>query len=94
MARLEIGSILNGGWESFQKDVIPPEAGPIQVLEMKKAFFGGAHVILATMLAVGDSDVPDEVGAQVLDSLHKELQAFAVGLVDNGPGGATDETWH
>lgn len=87
-------TILASGWESFRKDVISPAAGPTQVNEMQKAFYGGAHVILATMLAIANLDIPDEAAAMILESMHQELQKFAAGLPDNGPGGPTKDHWH
>ena len=93
MPRLAVGSIISGGWENFRKICIHKDAPPVQIEEMRKAFYGGAVVVLTAMNSIAEQDVPDEVGAQVLESLHNEVRAFARDLGDNGAGGLTDQIW-
>lgn len=88
---MKTGQILSGAWENFRKICIHKDAPPVQVDEMKKAFYAGCTTVLTTMAAIGEQDLPDEVGAAILESLHIEVKVFAQNLPDNGKGGLTDQ---
>jgi hypothetical protein len=70
-------------WQEFAVAVIPPAASPAQHREMRRAFYAGAHGMLGAALeAVGDNDVPEEVGMQWFKDRHDEGVAFGQAIVD------------
>lgn len=63
-------------WDSFHKEVIHKGAGPVQVQEMQRAFYGGAAVMFhETVLCTADNFSQAD-GVKVIESLHKELKVF------------------
>jgi hypothetical protein len=90
---LNSGQILRKAWESFNDICIHKDASQVQRDDMKKAFFGGAVTVLTTLMtiATGEKDLPDEVGAQIIEEMHIEAMQFAMGLPDNGAGGLMDQ---
>jgi hypothetical protein len=65
--------------------------GEVQLNEMRKAYFAGCHAVLSISAAIGGDEISEDVGVQVLDSMHREVRAFAASLPNNGKGGPTDE---
>lgn len=69
-------------WEEYRKAVIPPDASIIQVVECKKAFYGGASAYMSIILGAGNLDEsvePTEKDIKFLDDITNELQTFANG---------------
>jgi hypothetical protein len=63
-------------WVSYMDDVIPKDAPAVQIQESKRAFFGGAALVLQFALALGDDDVSEDEGVELLESLRRECEAF------------------
>jgi hypothetical protein len=63
-------------WDSFVRDVMPPDAGPEQRKEMRGAFYGGYHACLQMMVSMPDRIRSDEEGMDEVESLLHELNAF------------------
>ena len=61
-------------WTSYRKEVMHPEAPQLQITECKAAFYGGALAIFQAILTAPD-DVSEELGADYLETLRKEIQA-------------------
>lgn len=61
---------------------MPPDAGPAQIQEMRRAFFAGARSMLAIMQDVGDDDVSEDAGVIVLQEALEECQEFNEGIRD------------
>ena len=69
---------LQEAWSEFAAGIIPPNAPPMQREEMKKAFYGGAWIILSMMLnEIGPESVSEDEGMRRLQSWHDECHAFA-----------------
>jgi hypothetical protein len=64
-------------WESFERDVVPADAGFTQRREMKRSFYAGAHAMLHMVVHVGDDDVTEDNGVEVIKRLMNESDAFA-----------------
>lgn len=72
-------------WESYQQKVLPPDAGPVQIQECRRAFYAGARSLF-TLLAVGVSPGMDEPTADDLNMMQEisdELDEF-LGAVVSG----------
>jgi hypothetical protein len=64
-------------WASYERDVVPDTAGPIQRIESARAFYAGAQALLDLISGLGVDDISDDQGAAMIESLHQELKAFA-----------------
>jgi hypothetical protein len=64
-------------WESFERAVIPADAGPVQRQEMRRAFYAGAWSILCSVRHIGGNDsISEQDGAAMLESLVRECERF------------------
>lgn len=66
---------LKTAWDSFERDVIPRNAPPVQRSEMRNAFYAGAWSVIAELMGI-DHGVPDEVGIAIMDGLHRECVEY------------------
>ena len=64
-------------WDSFEKLVMPKEAGFTQRQEMRRAFYAGAQSMLFGIMETGESNVTEEAGAQIIEGYNQELSDFA-----------------
>ena len=65
------------GWESYRLNVLPDEAGEIQIKETRRAFFAGAAIIMETlMLALDPGDEPTDADMQRMADLQAEIDEF------------------
>jgi hypothetical protein len=65
-------------WAEYEKAIVPKNAGPTQVKETKRAFYGGCMSMLHILMAM--TDLSDNDGADLLELRHKELQEFGRSL--------------
>lgn len=63
-------------WESFRKAVIPPTAGPVQVQEMRRAFYAGAEAMWRINMAIGEDSVSEDGGVAILEGVNQEIRQF------------------
>ena len=83
--------IIEGSWADFKRTCIHPDAGPTQLEECKKAFYAGAMAVMQANITIADGDLTEVQGVQLIEGIWQECLLFAKGLLDNGPGGLTDE---
>jgi hypothetical protein len=68
---------LAAAWESFRARVIPKDAGPVQLQEMRRAFYAGAWALHTSMNAIAlNPEVPEDTATQLLESLVVEMEQF------------------
>lgn len=70
-------------WAEFERLVLAPagvNAGSVQHLEMRRAFYAGAATCLTEFMAVGNDDVDEDAGHAHLHAINDELMAFAENL--------------
>lgn len=77
-------------WEGFEKAILDPiNASPMQRLEMKKAFYGGALSVTHLMSQAADltpnTEEADDECSVLFQSLHDECLEFAISLTPTGP---------
>lgn len=64
-------------WDQF-KTVLDPKAPPVQVTEMRRAFYAGYQSCLAAGLQMADeSKDNDDIGATMIQRQWEECRAFA-----------------
>lgn len=64
-------------WDMFSALVIPKNAPPIQQQEMRRAFYAGAEAMTRIQFAVGDKNMSEEAGVQILEGCNDELRRFS-----------------
>ena len=65
-------------WLEFSLMVMPPNAPAVQRIEMRRAFYAGAHALLCLMqqkVSAGTDD-PTEADLDMMQGLSDELAAF------------------
>lgn len=72
------GQIIRALWDEFELITIPIQAPEIQRVEMKKAFYMGALVVMdQIVMKIGeDESVGEEEGALLLQQIHQECMSF------------------
>lgn len=63
-------------WNSFETDVMPEDAPPVQRQEMRRAFFAGAWSILCELERLSHPSIPEAEGLDRLHWLRFECEAF------------------
>lgn len=64
-------------WKSYQKEVLPPDAPPIQISECRQAFYGGAvacYSALMNNISFGHAPTPADV--EVVEDIQAEMADF------------------
>lgn len=69
-------------WETFRAQVLPKNAGPVQVDEMRKAFYAGAWALHCLLIA-GVSEGPDcqPEDERLMEELVAEMEEFTARLL-------------
>ena len=67
-------------WQTFRQVAIHPEAGPIQLREMKNAFYAGAAGYHAIMFSIADGSISKDAAKAIANGMVEELQAFRESL--------------
>jgi hypothetical protein len=65
-------------WHEFRRRVMPKDAGDVQLIEMRRAFFAGAWAYYALVMNV--LDVGEEATArdlEIMAALDAEMREFA-----------------
>lgn len=64
-------------WETFRRDALPGGLPSYQVREMRRAFYGGALSLLATIMKTLDpGDEPTEADMARMDDIKADLDLF------------------
>lgn len=69
-------------WVSYMDEVIPKGASPVQIQECKRAFVAGAKAVLGIVVAIGEDDVSEEQGVEILEGLQGECRAFVADVLE------------
>ena len=71
------GKLIEAGWVSLRLMAIPEDAPPIQLDEMRNAFFAGAQHLFSSMITIMDSDSePTERDLEQMTLIDNELRQF------------------
>ena len=80
------GRLVRDGWQQYAEKILPAGAPMIQRQETRRAFYAGAMHLLLTMAELGDPEMDEDVGAEVLEATKREIEAFVrrIGTPDEG----------
>lgn len=71
------GKLIEAGWVGLKIAAIPKDAPPIQLEEMRNAFFAGAqHLFASIMDFLEPGEEPTETDLRRMDNIEKELNEF------------------
>jgi hypothetical protein len=69
--------LLETEWMRYRNAVIPKDASPVQLLESRRAFYGGAWALYALMMNSLHPDVePTESDTKMMAKLDAEMREF------------------
>lgn len=69
-------------WQGFSSMVFAKiNPSPVQVEEMKRAFFGGAWAILCALKRIDEPDISEDAGVQYFEDRQQEGQQFYRDLI-------------
>ena len=63
-------------WGEYRKQVVPPDAGEVQLAETMNGFYAGASAALRIMSNISESDISTEAGVAIFDGLLDEVCRF------------------
>lgn len=65
-------------WSSYLENVMPPNAGPTQITETRRAFYAGAQGLLGLLMNVLEPGTDaTEADLKTMDEIAAELAEFA-----------------
>jgi hypothetical protein len=67
---------IEDGWRSLADAIGLKNAPRTQRVEMRRAFYGGATVVLAALRQYADSGASDDAGVTLLESMQDECTEF------------------
>ena len=71
------GKLIEAGWLGLRAATIPQDAAPLQIEEMRNAFFAGAQHLFASILSILDPGTdPTEADMARMNANQAELDAF------------------
>lgn len=75
------GKLIEAGWIGLRLAAIPLDAAPIQLTDMRRAFFAGAAHLFSSILTMMDADAePTAADLGRMDLIDEELRAFGQDL--------------
>jgi hypothetical protein len=67
---------INRKWRSYLERCVPGDAGDVQVLQTRRAFFAGAAGAMKLMTDIGSPDVTYDQAVETLNLIDGELADF------------------
>ena len=69
--------LIERGWKSYRSMVVPKNASKRQGVETRQAFYGGAAVLMASiMLCIDPGEDPTDTDLTRMANIQAELDAF------------------
>jgi hypothetical protein len=82
------GRLIRDGWQDYAEKVLPADAPPVQKQETRRAFYAGAWEILMRMADLGEPDISEDQGAEVLEATKREIERFVASVGTSAEGRA------
>ena len=74
---------IGSSWDLFRSAVVPHDAPPTQVQEMRRAYYAGCAALFDIQMQMTAPDKTEEDGMDTMSSVQAELLEFA-GQVQSG----------
>lgn len=75
------GKLIEAGWAAFAHYVVPKDAPPIQVREMRLAYMAGAEHLFDSIMSILDpGEEPTAADLRRMDLIGKEIDKWRVKL--------------
>ena len=71
---------IENAWKGYERVCVPADAGEMQRSESRQAFYAGAAVYHAMVIALSTDAVSEDKGTATLEALDAELSEFGAGL--------------
>lgn len=72
-----VPNLLNNEWDTFREQVLSPDAPEVQLVEMRRAFFGGAAALFGVMMTRLDpGEEPTEADMAQMQAIDDEIRDF------------------
>jgi hypothetical protein len=69
--------LIERAWNTYREAVIPKQAPPVQITEMRRAFYAGAHSLLTTIMGLLEpGKEPTENDLRMMHLIEAELTRF------------------
>lgn len=63
-------------WADYQRHTVPANAGADQVKDTHQAFMAGFITCFKIVERIGDADVPEALGLEIMSALNTEIDQF------------------
>jgi len=63
-------------WQEYRRAVIPADAPPVQIVECRRAFYGGLWALMCRLYANADGTMTDTAAADYMKDLEAEMRRF------------------
>jgi len=73
---------LSRRWASLRELAMADVTSPIQIKEMRRAFYAGAQAVFSGVKRVGEPDISEAEGVDFFERVDVELQAFLKAIED------------
>lgn len=71
-----MGDLVRCQWDLFRAMVVPADAPPVQVKEMRRSFYGGIEAALRIQQRLAEDE--EDVAVEKLESVFEECKQFAI----------------
>ena len=68
-------------WKDFKKRVLPDTMSKDQLFQRQQLFYAGAEAMIRVNWELGGSELAEEEGADILESINVEIEAFSKKLI-------------
>lgn len=73
----DAGKLIEAGWIALRALAVPPDAQPVQIDEMRNAFFAGAQHLFGSIMSILDpGEDPTDADLGRMDLIQAELDEF------------------
>lgn len=70
------GRLIRDGWNDYAEKILPKDAPQVQRQETRRAFYAGAWELLSRYVDLGEPEISEDEGVEVLEATKREIEAF------------------
>jgi hypothetical protein len=73
-------NLIRKAWETYDRNVVPKDAGDAQRLETRRAFFAGAMALQSIHNEIAQPHTTEQAAFVMLSAIQAELADFRAGI--------------